>query len=124
MKKTSSFSVTYQGAGFSLNDLYQQGHWSKRHNLKIKYSSIFLELLKKRNIKKFDDPFKLYIKYNSRHDVDNIIGMGKVFVDTMKDVYIPEDNKKYYKGVSVDIDESLPSNTFKFKVTRWLQNQN
>lgn len=124
MKKTSSFTITYKGKGFSLNDLYQQGHWSKRHNLKKKYEDIFIDLIQKKKVYKFSDPFRLYVTYNSRHDVDNVIGMAKVFIDTLKGDYIPEDDIRYYKGVQVVYNKELPVNTFKFKITRWLQNQN
>ena len=116
--------ITYTGKGVSLNDFYSQGHWSKRSQIKKKYRKIFDVLLEESKLQ-WLDKFYLLITYNSRHDPDNVIGMGKVFVDALKqesnkagdiirEGYIREDDKRYYRGVAVFPDESLPMNTFKF----------
>lgn len=118
------YSITYTGKGVSLNQFYSQGHWYKRHEIKRKYSKIFDKLLKASDIK-WMDKFSIIIFYNSRHDVDNVVGMEKLLVDTLKHEetkegevkkygYIHDDSKKYYKGLSIYPDDSLPTNTFKF----------
>ena len=103
----------YTGKGVSLNQFYSQGHWSKRSRIKNQYKEIFEELLKGGKIK-WMDQFSLLILYNSRHDCDNIVGLSKIFIDTLKGSYIQEDSKKFYRGISIFVDESLQLNTFEF----------
>jgi hypothetical protein len=116
--------IEYQGQGASLNDFYSQGHWSKRSQIKKKYRAIFDVLLSESRAE-WMAQFYLVIFYNSRHDVDNVIGMEKVFVDALKrDVdkegnvlregYVADDDKRYFRGVAVFPNENLPKNTFQF----------
>lgn len=109
------FKVVYVGKGVSLNDYYTSGHWSKRANLKNKYKKIFTELLEKSEMEKVDK-FSILVRYNSRHDVDNVTGLEKLFVDTLKGTYIKEDDKKFYRGYMVFPDEQLKTNTFEFYI--------
>lgn len=118
--------IVYRGKGVSLNQFYSQGHWGTRSALKKKYRKIFDELfIHSRNLR-WVDKFSLVVFYNSRHDVDNVTGMEKVFVDALKkevdkktkevvrEGYVPEDDKRFYKGMSIFVDDSLPTNTFEF----------
>lgn len=109
------YSVTYRGKIFSLNDLYRQGHWGVRKSLKNRYKSDFLALLQEGEVK-FCNKFYVAIFYNTRHDPDNVIGVAKVLVDSMKDIYIPDDNKKFYKGIMIFPDETLDKNTVEFLI--------
>jgi hypothetical protein len=109
------YELTYRGKIFSLNDLYRQGHWSVRSNLKSKYRSEFLALLQENKVK-FCKEFFIIIFYNTRHDVDNIVGVAKVMVDSMKGEYISDDNKRFYKGMSIFADGSLEKNTVEFLI--------
>jgi hypothetical protein len=106
-------TVLYQGKGFSLNDLYSQGHWKKRSSLKNNYSFIFKALMKEARLE-FMDSFYLMVVYNSRLDVDNVSGMAKVFVDSLKNNYIVEDTKKYYKGLMIFPDSTLDKDSVYF----------
>jgi len=110
------FKVVYTGKAISLNDFYSQGHWSSRNATKNKFKKIFSILMLEAKFKKVDR-FKLDVLFNSRHDTDNIVGMTKIFVDTMKGKYIKEDNRNHYKALSIAYDDSLKHNTFIFKVT-------
>ena len=99
----------------SLNKYYSGGHWGVRGRLKKKYKAIFTPLLEDCGVvmKKFD----LAILYSSRHDPDNITGTEKLFVDTLKECgLIPDDNKKFFRGLHILPDESLKTNTILFCV--------
>lgn len=107
------YKITYQGKGVSLNEFYTQGHWTRRTKVKDKYKTIFTELIENSKLE-WMDQFSLLLFYNSRHDPDNVIGMEKVFVDTLKGDYIQDDNKKFYRGIYILPDDTLPANTFEF----------
>lgn len=107
------YKIVYQGKGISLNDYYSAGHWSKRHNLKKKYNPIFEELIENAGVAELNQ-FSLIIAYNSRHDVDNVTGLEKIFMDTLKNMRVKEDDKRYYRGFMVFPDETLETNTFEF----------
>lgn len=110
------FNVLYEGQGVSLNKFYSQGHWSVRNNIKNKYKPIITLLLKEAKVPKMDE-FGLVIEYNSRHDPDNVTGMEKLFVDSMKENgLIIDDHKKYYKFYCVTPNLELANNTFIFKI--------
>jgi hypothetical protein len=107
------YKIVYSGKGVSLNDYYSAGHWSKRSKLKNTYKPIFEKLLEESNTRRMHK-FSLLLRFNSRHDTDNITGLEKLFVDTVKGKYVVDDTKKYYRGYMVFPDESLPVNTFEF----------
>lgn len=118
------YVVTYTGKGVSLNQFYSQGHWSTRYNIKRKYRKIFDKLFQDSELR-WMDTFSLIIFYNSRHDVDNVTGMEKVFMDALKHEetsegevirygFIHDDSPQYYKGMHIVPDKTLPTNTFKF----------
>lgn len=107
-------SFKYNGPGISLNKFYIQGHWTKRQGIKNELRSKFEVILKPAIGKIFFDKFYLLVFYNSKHDVDNIVGMEKVFTDTLKDLIVKNDSKTYYKGMLIMLDETLPKNTFEF----------
>ena len=106
-------SILYKGKGFSLNELYSQGHWKKRSGLKNEYSFRFKALMREARLE-FMDTFYLIVVYNSRLDVDNVSGMAKVFVDSLKNSYIVEDTKKYYKGLMIFPDSTLEKDSVYF----------
>ncbi|KKN46952.1 hypothetical protein LCGC14_0667760 [marine sediment metagenome] len=109
------YKISYQGQGVSLNQYYSSGHWSIRYKLVAKYHDIFKDLFEESELKELDG-FYLLMFYNSRHDVDNTVGLTKLFVDALKGLYVKEDNKKFYKGVMLFCDGSLPTNTFEFYI--------
>jgi hypothetical protein len=122
-KKT--WLMEFQGQGFSLNDFYSQGHFSKRVALKDKYSDIFRSLIDEAGVT-YMAKYTLTCIYNSAHDPSNISGMIKVFEDAMTGYYnrrskkykypplVQDDSKKYCKGIYIEPDLSLKKNTFKF----------
>lgn len=126
----NTYIVTYKGTPFSLNDIYSSGNQAgafwKRKNIKDKYGKIFADLMHEAHNKGelgLFDRFYLCVFYNSRHDVDNIVGMGKVFADTLRSDkkkgivgYVPNDNKKHYRGLTVFVDDDLDLNEFDFMI--------
>lgn len=108
-------SFTYQGRGVSNNDFYSSGHWSNRQQLKVKWRAIFTDLIKPAIGKYEFQSFYLLIFYKSRLDVDNVVGMEKLFTDTLKGTIIHDDGKKIFKGMMVFYDNSLPNHdTYEF----------
>lgn len=111
--KVTSFK--YSGKAFSLNDFYAGGNWYARQSIKNEYKPIFEKLIQQADKGKlYFEKFYLLIFFNTRHDVDNVMGMEKIFIDTLKGNIIKEDNKTHYKGLMVFYDKLLPMNTFEF----------
>jgi len=119
--------MVYNGKAVSLNDFYSQGKFYKRHEIKKKYKAIFVPMIEDCGM----EPIEKYILtcyYNSRHDVSNVVGMVKMFEDTLagdknrrmgsdyyeSKRYIPDDSKYYCKGIQIYPDLDLPNNCFKF----------
>lgn len=125
--------ITYQGKGVSLNKFYSQGHWGTRSAIKKKYRAIFDQLFHESKDLIWMEEYALIIFYNSRHDLDNVTGMEKVFMDALKQEtdksgivvrhgYVKDDDKRYYKGMVIVPDPELPMNTFEFNIldlTKW-----
>jgi hypothetical protein len=116
------YTIIYKGKAFSLNDIYasgnQKGAFFKRKNIKDKYSKIFKSLMEESEELVPFDKFYLCITYRSRHDADNVVGMGKVFVDTLREdkKWVPDDGTKHFRGMLTFVDEDLEQNEFRFTI--------
>jgi len=110
------YRYTYSGTGVSTNQYYNAGHWTQRHKIKNKYKPILLDLIGNSLKGEFLDKFGLIIIFNSKHDTDNVVGFGKIFVDVLKDELevITDDSKHYYQLCATVPDPTLPHNTFEF----------
>ncbi|GAC1372636.1 MAG: hypothetical protein NVS3B25_07300 [Hymenobacter sp.] len=113
--KTARYTFTYSGAVVSHNKTFAGMHWSKRKALTDKWHGIFRGLLHAAGVGQIER-FRLHLRYNSRHDVDNLVLTCKWAVDAMKGVYVAEDSKKHYRGIAIEADETLPNNTFVFTI--------
>lgn len=125
MENKRKWEVTYKGAGFSLNDFYSQGHYSKRQGIKDSFAKKFRALIDKEKVEEIEQ-YRLTCEYNSRHDPSNISGMVKVFEDTLAGnpnkkkgtrkfpPLIIDDNKFYCKGITIIPNLDFKLNTFKF----------
>jgi len=92
---------------FSLNKLYEGGHWTRRNSLKQKWKLIFTEAIQASGATKLP-MYTLTIRYNSRLDPSNVTGMLKVLEDTLRELgLIVDDTKKFCRGVGIVPDESL-----------------
>lgn len=107
---TKHYKVVYSGEIISFNKLYSGGHWSKRSGMKTKFHKIFDILLLEAKVEPMREMF-LAIFYNTRHDCDNIVLTGKFLMDTVKGKYLLDDTSKYYKGIQIIHDSSLPKGT-------------
>jgi len=114
MKK---YTVVYEGKMISLNDFYAGGHWSRRHKAKLKYRAIFDILLLQAGVKWMDE-YRVDLDYNSRHDCDNAVAALKFLNDSLKKKFVKEDDPRYFKGLSINIDKTLKYNTFNFTITQ------
>jgi hypothetical protein len=75
----------------------------------------------KKNLRKFDaftcESYEVHIRYNSRHDVDNVILVSKFLSDTLVAMgIVKDDGNKYYKRLNIKIDKDLPKDSFKVKL--------
>ena len=101
----------------SLNDFYSGKHWTARHKAKVKYRGIFDILLLEAQVKWMDE-YRIDMVYNSRHDADNVITALKFLNDCLKKKYVKEDDPRYFKGFSINIDRAMKTNTFEFTITQ------
>ncbi len=100
----------------SLNQYYAGKHWAIRKKQKDEYSAYC-----KAELEKFDsftcDSYEIHIRYNSRHDVDNVILVSKFLSDTLvSQGIVKDDGNKYYKRLNIVIDKELPKDSFLVKV--------
>lgn len=97
---------------FSLNKLYEGGHWTRRNNLKQSWKLIFTEAIQRSGATKLPK-YTLTIRYNSRLDPSNVTGMLKVLEDTLRELgLIVDDTKKFCKGVGIIPDEDMKSGSY------------
>jgi hypothetical protein len=115
------YQIDYEGEGVSLNDYYSGAHWSARSNIKKKYGKIFKVLINEK-IPVTEDVIKEYIIvifYNTRHDVDNVVGIEKLFTDQLHlSGKTLNDTKSYFKGLIITEDSTMKHNSFKFLVCK------
>jgi hypothetical protein len=96
----------------SLNKLYAGQHWGVRKKYKDDYKAECIKVLEEY------DPFTaegfwIYIRYNSRLDIDNGILVSKFLADSIvSHGIIEDDSPKYFKQVKIRYDENLPKKTY------------
>lgn len=113
---SATYTFTHSGPVPSNNKAYSGMHWTKRKALADKWHLVFGSYLRAAGVKPMER-FTLHLRYNSRHDCDNLSLLQKLAVDTMKGRYVPDDTKKHYRGTHTEVDEALPNNTFIFTIT-------
>jgi len=100
----------------SLNQFYSGKHFAIRQKYKKQY---FDELEKA-----FDqyqdftaEDFSIHVFHNSRYDTDNCILAIKFTADYLRHRgWVKDDTKKYFKYLSIRVDENLPKEVFKIKM--------
>jgi hypothetical protein len=104
--------ITYIGAIPSLNVLYTS-HWSKANKLKDAIKEKVKTLIEEAQWKPVEQ-FKIEVEYNSRLDPDNVVGFCKAAIDQSRySKILIDDTKKYYKGLSIIPNESMPKNHYR-----------
>jgi len=100
----------------SLNQFYAGRHFSVRQKYKKQY---FEELDKA--FEAYDEftaeTFSIHVLHNSRYDTDNCILAIKFTADYLRHRnWVEDDNKKYFKKLSIEVQEDLPKDIFKVKL--------
>lgn len=100
----------------SLNQFYAGRHFSVRQKYKKQY---FEELDKA--FEAYDEftaeTFSIHVFHNSRYDTDNCILAIKFTADYLRHRnWVEDDNKKYFKKLSIEVQEDLPKDIFKVKL--------
>lgn len=100
----------------SLNQFYAGKHFTIRQKYKKEY---FNELEKAFN--QYQDfsaeTFSVHVFHNSRYDTDNCILAIKFTADYLRHRgWVKDDTKKYFKYLSIRVDEDLPKDIFKIKL--------
>jgi hypothetical protein len=111
-----TYTFKYEGKIVSNNAFYAGVHWTTRNKIKNDYGLIFRAMLRKQKMPKFEK-FDLKMKFNSRHDVDNVVATVKIFVDCLKGEWVPDDTKEHFKSLTILHDETLKNNTVLFEIT-------
>lgn len=114
--KNVKFRIEYIGDTVGLND-YKSLHWRK---LKAKYDPIKAELTNE--IQHISPPalawFEVRVFHRTKLDMDNLVGMVKPFVDSLRALkVVPEDDKKHWDYLSVQHAPQLKNGTIVFEVT-------
>jgi len=114
--KNVKFRIEYIGEMVGLND-YKSLHW---RNLKAKYDPIKAGLT--REIQSLSPPplawFEVRVFHRTKLDMDNLVGMVKPFVDSLRALNIvPEDDKKHWDYLSVQHAPQLKKGSIVFEVT-------
>lgn len=113
--------VGYRGVGVSNNQFYQSKSFHVRNRIKDKYHEIFSVLLAEQMPKKgLNLPISdmhLSVGFRSRHDVDNVVGLVKLFVDTLVNRgYLVDDNKNHFTSLEIKFRPEFPHNCFLFEI--------
>jgi hypothetical protein len=110
------YEIVYSGKGISLNDV-RGGNWRKSHEKIKQLKTVMCWLILEAKIGKLNR-FHISLSYNCAYDVDNCAYMCKICSDSLKTQgRIVDDTPKFYKGISITVDETLPKNTFKFLIS-------
>ena len=108
--------IVYQGKALSLNQV-KSANWQDTHKEIKRLKSVFSWLILEAKAPKFLK-FRIHLRYNSKHDLDNHAFLCKKLCDCLKiQGRIREDNPKYYRGLTIEPDETLPPNTYKFIIS-------
>lgn len=109
------YTIKFDGKIPSLNDIYSGKHWTYRSSMKNKYRDLFSILLLEKGVKWMNE-YRVDMTYNSRLDSDNAIMGIKFLNDSLKKKYTKDDDPRYFKGFSINVDKKLKPNTYIFKI--------
>jgi hypothetical protein len=131
MNSFDVYEVTYKGQGLGWNEFYAGGGgragWRVRKAKVDKYHKIFDVLIREAKLPWFDE-YAIVLQYRSKHDPDNVLALGKCFLDVLKQDmvagkivrkgYCTDDSTKYCKMVTSVYDSKLAVNEFIFKIIK------
>lgn len=94
----------------SLNSLYAGKHWTFRKKTKDEYKKIIEEQLEGYD-HHLAESMSIYIRYNTRQDLDNVILVAKFLADTLvANEWIADDSPKYYHKLTIVFDPEVEKN--------------
>ena len=109
------YTIEYSGKWLSLNEVYNSNRYvaaATKREWKAKFRKMFTDA----NITPFTT-FKLLLVYNSRFDCENTVAGLKIAVDILRELGLVEnDDKRYYKGVAIEYDNTLTHNIYIIKL--------
>lgn len=100
----------------SLNQFYAGRHFTVRQKYKKEYFKALEEAFKE-----YDEftaeSFEVHVSHNSRYDTDNCILAIKFSADYLRHRnWVKDDTKKYFKKLSIKVDDEMPKDIFKVKI--------
>jgi hypothetical protein len=94
----------------SLNSLYAGKHWTYRKKIKDGYKEIVEAALADYDHYSAKS-CTIYIRYNTRADVDNNVLVSKFVADTLvSNGWVTDDSPKYYHKLCITHDKSIEKN--------------
>jgi hypothetical protein len=100
----------------SLNAFFNGKHWGGKVKMKKEFTQYCEAELEKYD-PFFCESYEIHIRYNTRHDVDNVILISKFLSDTLVDKgMVQDDGNNYYKKLTIAIDKEIPKNTSLVKI--------
>jgi Holliday junction resolvase RusA-like endonuclease len=100
----------------SLNQFYAGRHFTVRQKYKKEYFNALEEAFKNYD-EFFAETFEIDVFHNSRYDTDNCILAIKFTADYLRHRnFVKDDTKKYFKKLSIRVQEDLPKDIFKVKL--------
>lgn len=83
---------------YGLNAYWAGKHWAQRKNDADYWHNLVHSELRRQGIRGgFDRPVSITFRWNDRLDLDNHAAMGKMIVDALKGVVIPDDSRRWFK---------------------------
>lgn len=100
----------------SLNQFYAGRHFTVRQKYKKEYFAALEKAFEGYN--EFTaESFDINVLHNSRYDTDNCILAVKFTADYLRHRgFVKDDTKKYFKKLSIKVDEDLEKTVFKVKI--------
>ena len=108
--------ILHTGLIISLNE-YKSLSWLKLKKL-VDVLKLQLQVLIQRAKLPKLKYIEIRIFFNSRHDIDNVVGTSKVFVDCLRaQRVVPDDTKGFFDYMSIAFDPKMKKKTILFKIT-------
>lgn len=105
----------YNGPILSTNEVKSK-HWKTLKKKVDALKLVFKKMILDSNLPDLDQ-IEVQVEYWSRHDVDNVTSSVKFFVDQLvKNKKLPEDNKKHWRKLTIEVNKKLKINTLKIKI--------
>ena len=104
LPKPPSLNQFYAGKHFAIRQKYKKQYFDELERAFDTYQDFFAK------------EFSVHVFHNSRYDTDNCILAIKFTADYLRHRgWVKDDTKKYFKKLSIEVDENLPKTVFKVK---------